>query len=271
MSGDLRTALQSGRRVYGTLVASSSPRWPAMIKRSGVDFVFIDTEHVALDRETVSWMCCAYDALGITPIVRIPVLCPTEASKALDGGARGVVAPYIETAEQARELVGAVKYGPLKGERLRQALAGGGTLEPMLGDYLDERNSRNLCIVNIESLPAVEHLDEILTVRGLDVVLIGPHDLSCSLGIPEQYDDPRFDRVVREIIGKARAAGVAAGVHMVYGDTEQELAWARHGANFMLHSGDVFLVEQGLRREIQELRSRLGEAAALASQPADAI
>jgi 4-hydroxy-2-oxoheptanedioate aldolase len=124
---------------------------------------------------------------------------------------------------------------------------------------LDKRNRDNLCIANIESVPAMENLDEILTVDGLDVVLIGPHDLSCSLGAPEQYDDPRFTESVREIIVKSRAVGVAAGIHMVYGTLQQELAWAQLGANFLLHSGDAFLVERALRRDLQELRQGLGE------------
>ena len=85
MSADLKSSLQAGRRVYGTLITSSSPLWPPFIKRTGVDFVFIDTEHVALDRETVSWMCRAYAALGITPIVRIPSPCPYAACQVLDG------------------------------------------------------------------------------------------------------------------------------------------------------------------------------------------
>ena len=259
MSADLKASLQAGGRVYGTLVTSSSPLWPPFIKRTGVDFVFIDTEHVALDRETVSWMCRAYAALGITPIVRIPSPCPYAACQVLDGGAHGVVAPYVETVDQVRDLVGAVKYRPLKGERLHAALAGRGQLEPLLDEYLAGRNSRRLCIVNIESQPAIDNLDQILAVPGLDVVLIGPHDLSCSLGIPEQYDVPQFDLAVRAIIGKARAAGVAAGIHLFYGNLDHEVAWARHGANFILHSGDIFLVEQGLRRDINDLRSRLGD------------
>lgn len=261
MSRSLRESLQAGRRVYGTMVASSSPFWPPLIKRTGVDFVFIDTEHVALDREMASWMCRAYAALDVAPIVRISHACPVEACQALDGGAQGVVAPYVETAAQVRTLVGAVKMRPLKGEHLTKALIDRSSCEPALRDYLDERNRDHLCIVNIESVPAIENLDEILAVEGLDVVLIGPHDLSCSLGLPEQYDAPRFTQAVREIIGKSRAAGVAAGIHMVYGTLEQELTWAQLGANFILHSGDAFLVERVLRHEIEQLRNRLGDVA----------
>jgi 2-keto-3-deoxy-L-rhamnonate aldolase RhmA len=271
MSRKLRELLQTGRRAYGTMIVSSSPFWPPLIKRTGVDFVFIDTEHVALDREMVSWMCRAYAALEIVPIVRIPHHCPVEACKMLDGGAQGIVAPYVETAEQVRSLVGAVKLRPLKGERLDQVLANHQRCQPALDAYLKDRNVGNLCIVNIESVPAMENLDEILTVEGLDVVLIGPHDLSCSLGIPEQYDAPEFRQSVREILSKSREAGVAAGIHMVYGTLEQELTWAQHGANFILHSGDAFLVERALRRDLEQLRSSLGDETNAPNQPAEFI
>jgi 4-hydroxy-2-oxoheptanedioate aldolase len=239
---------------------SSSPGWPPLIKRTGVDFVFIDTEHTPLDRETVSGMCRAYAALDISPIVRISHPCAVEACQAIDGGAQGVVAPYVETAEQVRALAGAVRFRPLKGGRLHRVLANREDCEPELREYLEQRNGGSLCIVNIESTPALENLDEILAVEGLDVVLIGPHDLSCSLGVPEQYDAPCFEAAMRTIIAKARAANVSAGVHMVYGTLEQEAAWAKLGVNFILHSGDMFVVEQTLRRDIGELRRRLGDS-----------
>lgn len=260
MATNLKADLDAGRRVYGTMVAASSPLWPAMLRGTGLDFVFIDTEHVPLDRETVSWMCRAYAATGLAPIVRVGSPCPVAACQALDGGAQGVVAPYVESAEQARAMVGAVKRRPVKGERLESMLANPAACEPALREYLDARNSAHLCIVNIESTPALDNLDRILAVEGLDVVLIGPHDLSCSLGLPEQYDHPRFEEVVRQIIRQSRAAGVAAGIHMVYGDSEQELEWAREGCNFILHSGDVFLVERTLKQDIAELRKQLGDA-----------
>src|SRR5438874_5732347 len=96
-ANSLRQALHSGKRVYGTLVASPSPRWPQNMRGMGLDFVFIDTEHIALDREKLSWMCQLYEAIGMVPIVRVSSPDPYAVSMVLDGGARGVVAPYIET------------------------------------------------------------------------------------------------------------------------------------------------------------------------------
>ena len=120
----LVNALHEGTRVYGTAILSTSPHWPEAVRTSGVDFVFIDTEHIPIERNTLSWMCRTYRALNLAPVVRIPAPDPYQAAMVLDGGASGVLAPYIETPEQVRALRGAVKFRPLKGRVLEQALAG---------------------------------------------------------------------------------------------------------------------------------------------------
>lgn len=257
---ELSTALRSGRRVYGTLIVSTSPKWAEAVRGSGADFVFIDTEHIPIDRPTLSWMCRTYAAIGLPPIVRIPSPDPFEACKVLDGGARGIIAPYMESDRQVRELVGAVKLRPLKGKRLDEALADPDSLEPQLKDYLAEFNSNNILAVNIESVPAMENLDAILSVPGLDAVIIGPHDLSVSLGVPEQYTDPTFDAAVRDIIQRARAHNVAAGIHF-WENIDQEIEWARAGGNLVIHSGDISIFAQTLRRDLTKMRQALGDDA----------
>ncbi len=96
---ELRKRLHSGETSFGTLIVSPSPRWPEAVKTCGLDFVFIDTEHIALDRAQLSWMCQTYAALGLPPLVRIPSPDPFAATMVLDGGAAGVIAPYVESAE----------------------------------------------------------------------------------------------------------------------------------------------------------------------------
>lgn len=138
---------------------------------------------------------------------------PYAACQVLDGGACGLVAPYVETAAEVRELVGAVKRRPVKGAKLRAALSGQTPFDPALESYVAALNSAHSLIVNIESPPALAALDEILAVDGLDAVLIGPHDLSFSLGQPDRYDTPEFEAAVTSIFRRARAAGVGAGIH----------------------------------------------------------
>lgn len=266
---ELRAALRAGRRVYGSLIVSPSPRWPATVSRLGLDFVFIDTEHIALDRAQLSWMCQTYRALGLPPIVRIPSPDPYQACMVLDGGAAGVIAPYVETVDQAQSLRGSVKLRPLKGERLAAALRDSSTLEPELRSYVEKNNRDSLFVINVESTPAIARLPELLKVPDLDAVLIGPHDLSCSLGIPERYDDPRFEAAVINIIKQARAAGVAAGIHW-WGDLARFGPWTDAGLNLIIYSADISSMQAKVTADVASLRKRAGDGSS-GGGPADAI
>jgi 2-keto-3-deoxy-L-rhamnonate aldolase RhmA len=252
---ELLKNLKQGRRVYGTLIVSTSPKWPEAVKNSGVDFVFIDTEHIPIERNMLSWMCQSYNGLNLAPIVRIPSPDPFEACKVLDGGANGVIAPYIESAEQVKKLVGATKFRPLKGKLLESALNGSEELSSGVKKYLDHCNSGKLLIVNIESVPAINNLDEILKVPGLDAVLIGPHDLSVSLGVPEQYHSKIFNDAVCSIIEKARRYNIAAGFHF-WKSLELESNWIKAGANLIIHSGDITIFSEKLKEDLKKMRKQ---------------
>ena len=250
--------LKKGKRLYGTAILSPCPLWPSTVKKTGADFVFIDTEHIPIDRSTLAWMCQVYKGYGLPPLVRIPAADPQEAYKVLDGGASGILAPYIESPEQVRELVGAVQLRPLKGERLKEALQNKDTLEPELKNYLSDWNKGNFLFINIESVPALERLEQILAEPGLDGVIIGPHDLSVSLGLPEKYHDPGFEDVIKKIISKARGKGLATGIHFSE-EAQLQIKWAKAGANIIIHSSDIALFQQRLKADIEKIRQALSE------------
>lgn len=253
LNEQLRERLRQGSLVLGTLIVSPSPKWPEVVSQSDLDFVFIDTEHIALDRFELSWMCQTYSAMGIPPLVRIPSVDSNAAAMVLDGGAAGIIAPYVESREQVEALRGAVKKRPLKGKRLQDALDGA-SLEPKLEQYLKQSASRSLLIVNIESTPAIDNLTEILSVPDLDGVLIGPHDLSCSLGIPEEYSHPKFLEACGEIFRQAREANVGAGIHF-WGDLNQQAGFLEMGANMLIHSADITLFQRALQQDLRALRN----------------
>ncbi|EMI22669.1 2-dehydro-3-deoxyglucarate aldolase [Rhodopirellula maiorica SM1] len=263
-SRQLRQSLHAGTPVFGTLIVSTSPRWPDAIGNSELDFVFIDTEHIAIDRAELSWMCQTYDAIGLPPLVRIPSPDPYAATMVIDGGAAGVVAPYVESADQVRQLRGAVKLRPIKGAKLDQMLAGD-TVEAELERYIEETADSRLLVINIESVAGIEALDDILAVPGIDALLVGPHDLSCNLGLPEQYDHPEFVSACETIFLKARAAGVGAGIHF-WGDVEQQLRFLELGANMLIHSGDISLFQKHLRLEVAAIKQAIGLSAAEATE-----
>jgi 4-hydroxy-2-oxoheptanedioate aldolase len=265
----LRTALTSGSPVFGTLIVSSSPRWPDVVAGCGLDFVFIDTEHIALDRAQLSWMCQTYRALGLPPIVRIPSPDPFQATMVLDGGAAGVVVPYVESAAEVRALRGAVKLRPIKGRKLTRLLEGEPP-EPALGAMLSKSAANSLLVINIESTPAIEALDGILAEPGVDAVQIGPHDLSCSLGQPEDYDSPEFLQACETIFQKARAAGIGAGIHF-WGTTDDAIRFRELGANMIIHSADISLFQKHLRLELAEIKQGAGLNASREPVPAPVI
>jgi 2-keto-3-deoxy-L-rhamnonate aldolase RhmA len=257
----LAVALHHGQRVYGTLVTSTSPKAAEALQCAALDCVFIDTEHFPMSWSDLGWMCRTYSLMGLAPLVRIPRADPFEACRVLDMGASGVVAAYTESAEEVRALRGAAKLRPLKGRKLQEILSGKAKLKGEFADYVRRRNENNVLIVNIESVAAVEALDQILSVPGVDALLIGPHDLSCSLGVPEHYDHPLFEKTVAEIITKGRAKKVGVGVHNLP-TLDQEIKWARAGLNLILHRADIILFRQALHHNLAALRKKLGDGVA---------
>ena len=261
MTENLIEKLKNGKNIYGTCIISTSPIWSKVVANSGLDFVFLDTEHIPMDRTELTFLCQTYSAMKISPIVRIPSPDPYLACMAKDAGAIGIIAPYIESVEQIRQMVGATKYRPLKGNRLQNVLNGTEVLEPELNAYLKKYNEGSLCIINIESVTAVENLDELLAVPELDAVIIGPHDLSINMGLPEQYDHPEYEKVVKEIIQKARNKGIAAGIHFP-GIPERQIKWMKEGVNIVLHSSDMFLFSQKLEQDINKIKVAAGDSIA---------
>lgn len=250
----LKQKLIQGQNIYGTCITSFAPQWPKIVADSNLDFVFLDTEHIPLNRTALSIMCRNYQALGVTPIVRILSPDPYRASQVIDDGAVGVIVPYIEYSNQIKDLVGAVKYRPLKGEKLEEFLEGKATPSAELENYLNKFNLGNLCLVNIESVPAVERLDELLSIKGLDGVFIGPHDLSINMGIPEQYDHPEFVKTVKKIIQKARSNTLGVGIHFSL-EPHRQIDWMKEGVNIIIHSSDMALFSKQLRHDIATIRS----------------
>lgn len=257
-AAELRQALAQRQPIFGTLITSTSPDWVPAARGLGLDFVFLDTEHIALDRHALGWMCRAYEASGLAPLVRISSPDPYQASCVLDGGAAAVLAPYIETPEQIRALVGAVKQKPVKGALLESVLDGSPDYAAQ-SEYAATYNAGRSLLVNIESVPALERLDELLDVPGLDGVVIGPHDLSVSLGVAEQWNHPQFLDAVRTIFQTAQKHGVSAGMHMVFDEPpEYYQPWRDAGANLVLHQGDLFALRYHIGRDMKAIRQIMG-------------
>lgn len=250
--------IKNGTPVYGTCVTVCNPQWPALLNKAGLDFVFLDTEHIPLDRSQLAYLCRSYRALGIAPIVRVGTADATLVCQAVDAGAQGVITPYLEKEDQVDALVYALKCRPLKGILLEQYRAKPETMPDALQRYLATYNSGNVAIANIESVPALNNLESLLAVKGLDAVFIGPHDLSVSMGLPEEYDHPDFEKAVAYIIQSCRSNGISVGIHFSL-EPDRQVKWAQHGANIIVHSSDMALFGQRLASDMKHIRSTLGD------------
>lgn len=255
----IRARLHKGQRIYGTHVVSlGNPFTSAITAELELDFIFICTEHMPVDRTEVSMMCQYYYERGISPMVRIPYPSARLACQYIDGGAQGIIAPYVETVQEVKELVSAVRYRPIKGEFLRDIMAGIRKAKAKTRSFLEEFNKNNYLIIMIESVAGVNNLENLLSIEGVDGVLMGPHDLTCSMEIPEEYENPKFISTVVDVIRRCRKMNKSVGIHT-------DLAAARSkpfleaGMNIMLHLADIMKMRQIMSSDLATLRKNFGD------------
>ena len=254
---ELKQTLKEGGRVFGTMIThGQSPRWIPVLSGVGLDYAVIDTEHNPRGRAELGDYLTMFNTSGVVPIVRIPIPDSHYVTMAMDAGAQGVLAPYCETVEQVREVVAAAKWRPLKGEAVDRVVAAGDHVSDATRAYLEERNRNSIAIIGIESVAAVNNLDAILGVPGIDGIFVGPNDMSISLGYPDQYDRPEYRETVKTVIDKSEAKGVATLVH--HQTPELSTYWIEQGARFVLHGTDRRALAQGFSADFSKLRAAVG-------------
>ena len=255
----LREKLKGGERVYGTHIASlGNPIAARITAEIELDFIFICTEHMPIDRTEVSMMCQFYSVQGISPMVRIPYPSAHWASMYIDGGAQGIVAPYVESIEQVKELVGAVKYRPIKGKFLNDIMNGRRVPNDKLNEFFKGFNRDLYLIIGIESVEAVNNLESLISINGVDGVFLGPHDITCSMEIPEEYDNPDFIKLIVDVIKRCKKLGVGVGIHNDL-NSEKFKPFLDSGANFLLNASDITKMKQKISADLNELRVKFGD------------
>ena len=255
MKGEqVREKLHRGELVYGTHVTDCSHAVSLDILGSApLDCVFLCTEHMPVDRRETATVCRSFAQRGISPVVRISSPSAREAAMALDAGAHGVVAPYVESVAEVRELVGAVHYRPIKGRQLEHFLSGRSRPSAATRDFLGRFNRQQYAIIGVESVAAYENLDALIAVDGLDGVFLGAHDLSVSLEAPEQWDNPELFRLIADTVVRCRRVGIGVGLHLSeWFSIEQARRLIALGMNWVLDGADVVHTRQVLqqRREL---------------------
>ena len=250
---ELKKTLQDGGRVFGTMLSvGRNPRWVPILAGVGLDYVIIDTEHNPRSRGELGDYLTMFNTSGVVPIVRIPIPDSHYVTMAMDAGAQGVLAPYCESADQASEVVAAAKWRPLKGEAVDRIMRTGEHVSDATRKHLEERNKDSIAIIGIESVAAINNLDQILEVPGIDGIFVGPNDMSISLGFPDQYDRKEYQDAVKGVIDKSEAKGIPVLVH--HQSPELSAFWISQGARFVLHGTDRRALTEGFKSDFGILR-----------------
>ena len=249
-----REKLAKGGTVFGCgLQVYPSAEIARTFAAAGFDYVFIDMEHGTFNLETVHDMIRAALDTGITPIVRVGELAYSLVARLLDGGAQGIILPRVEDPRVLKEALAWMRFPPV-GKR------GYGVNPPMVGyeartfaEIIAHQNSNTLAVVQFETVTAMERADELLSVAGMNVAMVGPADLSISLGIPGQFDHPLLIATVERLIAQCVAHGVAPGIQTR--SLAMSKFWAGRGMRFVGTSAEHGLLLEKARETVTALRA----------------
>ena len=233
----LRRTLKSGGHVFGCMLSQmASTRFESTLAGSTIDYAIIDSEHGSRDRAEIQQLCGMLRRADVTPVVRVPIPKSEWVAMALDAGTAGVLVPYCETVEEVQAVVATAHWHPLKGDYLRRAVEENKLPSPETKKYLQNRRKESFVIIGIESEPAYRNLDAILDVKGIEGIFIGPNDMSTSLGVPDDYANPKYLKVIEDIIKRCAARRIPVMVHQQTIETSTRAI--RLGARFILHASD---------------------------------
>jgi 2-keto-3-deoxy-L-rhamnonate aldolase RhmA len=249
---DLHPRLLAGETLFGTFCGLGSPLATEIVARAGFDWLIIDLEHGAGTESELLANLHAMGASGASAIVRPQSGERLRIGRALDLGAHGIMVPRVDLPEQAREAVAFMRYAPDGTRGLALSTRGAGLGE--LGHTeIQDINRRILGVIQVESPSAVQHAPETAAIDGVDVLFVGPTDLSHSLGVPGRFDDPVYLAALERVASAAEAAGKAAGILL-----RDAAALPRHrdlGFRFIGLGSDIAFVTDGARAVLAGARA----------------
>ena len=211
----VRAKLKSGEPSIGTWLALPDPVYAGLMSTTGFDWLTVELEHSPATMETAAQCFSIIAASGCVPLCRVPWNSVENIKRVLDTGAWGVVVPMVNSAAGAAAVVKAARYRPL-GERSVGGQLHAARFATDAATYYAKANDEILVVVMAEHVDAIENIDAILSVPGIDAVFVGPNDLHASMGLAPAFDsdNPQFNVAIKKVFASARSHGVAAGIHV---------------------------------------------------------
>ena len=234
------------RQVLGTCITDCfNPEIVVAVQAAGLDFFFIDSEHARTTFDDVQGFVRVAKSTGVVPLVRVPQSEYFFLARMLDVGAMGVISPRTESVEEVKKIVSAMKFPPegRRGYGLRSIVTDldfkGAAAE------MESANRESMVIVQMETQGCVDDIERIVAVPGVDATMVGPFDLSVSLGIPGNFEHPKFWSAFDRMVEACNQVGVAPGVH--FGSTKMLQRARDHGARFLVCGTDMSVLLNGFR------------------------
>jgi len=248
----LKKTLQNGKVAFGPFLKITDPAVVEIMGFAGFDFVIIDIEHGPISIENAQNMIRAAESANITPVIRVGNNDEALILRALDIGAQGIEIPQINSRSDALRAVKSVKYSP-QGERgvCRYVRAANYSSMDKF-KYFESANIKTMIIAHIEGVEGINNLDEILSVPDIDVIFIGPYDLSQSLGIPGEVNNPLVTEKMKEVVLKCKENKVAVGTFA--DDIETAKYWVSLGVQYMSFSVDVGILYDISKNIVNKLK-----------------
>jgi 2-keto-3-deoxy-L-rhamnonate aldolase RhmA len=249
MAHNFRRRLLSGELLVGTMVTLGAPETAEILALAGFDWLFLDAEHSPMSPKTAQRVMMA--AGRETPcLVRLESSSETAVKKALDSGAAGIIAPMVNSAAQAEELVRWAKYAPggSRGVGLGRAAGYGAGFV----DYLARANEETAVVVQVEHIEGVEHIEAIAQVEGVDAVLVGPYDLSASMGRMGEVTHAEVQQAIGRVTAVCKQYGVALGAFGV--SASAVLPYIERGYTLIVAGVDTLMLSAGARRILEALK-----------------
>ena len=240
-------SVKAGKLCKGCVITFTDPAVTEISAEAGFDFCWIDGEHGVMDRQTAMCHIMALKGTDCAPFYRVPSCDHTEIKKVIDFAPAGIIIPMVLNKDDAEYAVKACRY-PLAGNRGCGFRRGNAYGSISIDEYYAFSEKEPLVIIQIEHIEAYRNLDEILNVPGIDAILVGPYDLTISMGKPGQWDDPEVGSVIDDICRKTLAKGKLLGA---YAECQFD-RWRERGVNFIAGANDTGALIQGYRKLMQE-------------------
>ena len=235
----------------GSWIQLGHPAVAEIMASAGFDWLAIDLEHSTITLREAEDLIRVIDLKGVVPLVRLASNNAEQIKRIMDAGAHGVIVPMVKSADEARAAVGAVKYPP-QGERsIGLARAQGYGVD--FARYFEWQRDQSLVVVQIEHIDAVNNLESILTVPGVDAYIVGPYDLSGSMGLPGEFQAPQFLEAMAQIRSVSEKLRVPGGLHIVEPDPQALKQCIDEGNRFIAYGVDTRMLDTACRKGLQSV------------------